>query len=232
MQPVTFVEDMLCLRGTKHLSRRRCPHPAHLDVLDHHPYDIGSPYQHAANAGDVSEPDMGKLTRLLRAARQYGTVLPRQAKQIWATELGWASRPPDSQGVPLWQQARWLSEALYVLWRQGVRTACWLQIADDSVRNGLYAGLYFARGQAKPAARAFVFPFVVITNKHQPVRVWVRSPAAGILRIQRQSGHAWVTVRRAKVRRGGIFSGQISFHGHPTLRAQLGVQTSLSWAKA
>jgi hypothetical protein len=232
MQPVPFAEHLLCLRGTKHLTRTRCPHPAHLDVLDHHPYDIGSPYQHAVNSGDVSVPDMSKLIRLVRAARRDGTLLPRRTKHIWATELGWASRPPDRQGVPLWQQARWLEEALYVLWRQGVSTVCWLQIADDSVRNGLAAGLYFARGRAKPAARAFRFPLVVITPKHRPVRVWVRPPAAGVLRIQRQAGKRWVTIRHLRVRRYGVFWGTVHFPGHPRLRAQVGHQTSLSWAKA
>ena len=232
IQPVTFVEDLLCLQGSSHLRRSRCPHPAHLDVLDHHPYDIGGPYQHAVNSGDVSVPDMGKLRRLLRAARRYRTALPRKAKHIWATELGWASNPPDRQGVSLGQQARWLEEALYVLWRQGISTACWLQIADDSGPNALAAGLYFAHGRPKLAATAFRFPFVVVVRKHQPVRAWVLAPAAGTLRIQRRAGSRWVTVRHVRIQRQGVFWGKLKLHGHPTLRALLGRRTSLSWAKA
>jgi hypothetical protein len=231
IQPVSFVEDLLCLHG-KQLKRSHCSHLAHLDVLDHHPYDIGGPYQHAVNSGDVSVPDMGKLERLLRAAQRQRAVLPRAAKHLWATELGWASRPPDRRGVPLRRQARWLEEALYVLWRQGVSKACWLQIADDAAPNGLDAGLYFARGGPKPAARAFRFPFVVIAQKQGPVRLWVRSPAGGTLRIERRSGHSWLTIRRVRVRPYGIYSSSIRLHGHPTLRARIGDQTSLSWANA
>ena len=232
IQPATFVEDLLCLRGVRRLRPSRCPHPAHLDVLDHHPYDIAGPNQPAANAGDVSVPDMWKLTRLLRAARRYRTVLPARVKQLWATELGWASSPPDRQGVPLSRQARWLEQALYVLWRQGVSAACWLQIADDPGPGGLHAGLYFAGGRAKPAARAFRFPFVVIRHKNGHAGVWVRSPAAGTLLIARQKNRRWVTIRRVRIRRYGIFSGSIGLQGRPTLRAEVGGQTSLSWAKA
>jgi hypothetical protein len=231
MQPVPFVRALLCLHG-KHLRRGRCPHPAHMDVLDHHPYSIGGPFDHAVNAGDVSVPDMGKLTRLLRAAVRHRTLLPPRAKHVWATELGWVSKPPDPQGLPLSKQARWLEQALYVLWRQRVSTVCWLQIADDRGPNSLDAGLYFARGKSKPAARAFRFPFVVIAKKHHPVRVWGRSPAGGTVRIERRSGQGWRTIRRLKVRRYGVFSATLRLHRHPTLRAQIANQTSLNWAKA
>lgn len=231
MQPVPFVKAMLCLQG-KQRKRGRCAHPAHLDVLDHHPYDIGGPFQHAVNAGDVSVPDMGKLARLLQAAVRDRTVLPDRAKHLWATEVGWASKPPDTQGVPLQKQARWLEQALYVLWRQHVSTVCWLQIADDSGPGALTAGLYFASGNAKPAAQAFRFPFVVVAQKHHPVLVWGRSPAAGTLRIELRGRQQWVTVKRVQVRRYGIFSATIELRGHPALRAQIGSQTSLSWGKA
>jgi hypothetical protein len=231
IQPVPFVRAMLCLEG-KQLRRGHCGHAARMDILDHHPYDIGGPFQHAVNAGDVSVPDMGKLARLLRAAVRDRTLLPRRAKRLWATELGWASRPPDRQGVPLQKQARWLEQALYILWRQRVSTVCWLQIADDSGPSALTAGLYFARGKAKPAALAFRFPFVVVAHKHKPVRVWGRSPVAGAVRVQRRFGRRWVTVRRLKVHRYGIFSATIRLNGHPTLRAQIGGRPSLSWADA
>lgn len=231
MQPVPFVKALLCLEG-KQLRRGRCAHAVHMDVLDHHPYDIGGPFQHAVNAGDVSVPDMGKLARLLRAAVRDHTLLPHRTKHLWATELGWASKPPDNQGVPLPEQARWLEQALYVLSRQGVSTVCWLQIADDSGPGALTAGLYFAGGRPKPAARAFRFPFVVVAQKHHPVRVWGRSPAAGIVRIERRGGPRWVTIRRIQVHRYGVFSATIKLRGHPSLRAQIGSQVSLSWARA
>ena len=79
---------------------------------------------------------------------------------------------------------------------------------------------------------AFRFPFVVVVRKHHPVRVWGRSPAAGTVRIERRGQDRWVTIRRIAVNRYGVFWATIRLHGHPTLRAQIGDQTSLGWARA
>ncbi len=77
--PALFVREMLCLHGQK-LVRERCPHPVHFDILAHHPYSVGGPFQSAINRDDVSLPDIGKLTRPLRAAERSGLVLPRGQK--------------------------------------------------------------------------------------------------------------------------------------------------------
>lgn len=224
MQPVTFVRSFLCLRAS--LTSDHCSARAHFDVLDHHPFDIAGPLQPAINAGDVATPDMGKLTLLLRAARRHATILPKRRKRVWATELIWESRPPAVTGQPLTRQARWLEQALFVVWRAGVDTIFWLQMVDQP---GLGAGLYFSSGRPKPAATAFRFPFVATRQGPHLIRAWGRSPIAGTLLIQKHSAHGWVTIRRVAVRRHATFFVPIGLAGSATLRARVGSHISLTW---
>ena len=72
IMPARFVRELLCLRRSRRRLRgTSCPAPARFDVLSHHPYSVGSPRRKALNADDVSIPDLGKLTRLLRAAERH-----------------------------------------------------------------------------------------------------------------------------------------------------------------
>ncbi len=230
MPPVTFVQNLLCLRGTP-LRSAHCKAPAHFDVLDHHPFDIGGPLQPAVNPGDVSVPDMGKLTRLLTAARRAGTALPAGHKRLWAGELIWTSRPPDPSGVPPLRQARWLEQALFILWRERVDTVLWLQIVDDAHARttGLGGGLYFHNGRPKPAATAFLFPFVTQRQSSGQVRAWGRAPTSGSLAIQRRRAGRWVTIKRVRVRKSATFFVPLRLAGSATLRGQVGAVTSVTW---
>ncbi len=232
MPPVTFVQNLLCLRG-RALRSGHCRAPAHFDVLDHHPFDIGGPLQRAVNPGDVSVPDMGKLTRLLSAARRARMALPRGHKRIWAGELIWTSKPPFPGGVPVLRQARWLEQALFVLWREGVDTVFWLQILDDANARttGLSGGLYFSNGRPKPAAAAYRFPFVTQRQSSNQIRAWGHAPAAGTVSIQRRSRGRWVTVKRFHVRKSATFFVPLKQSGPATLRARVRSITSITWAQ-
>jgi hypothetical protein len=235
IQPITFVRDLLCLRAD--LRSAGCGDPAHFDVLDHHPYSIAGPLQQAIDPGDVSVPDIGKLTRLLRAARRARTIVPDTPKRVFATELAWVSRPPDPAGTPVAQQALWLEQSLFLLWRQGVDTVLWLQIRDDarSAADALGAGVFYASGVPKPAALAFRFPFVA-TRAGEPageVLVWGRAPAAGPLLIERRAGRGWAGVRALRVRAQAVFSAVLQIGPGPaTLRARVGATTSLPWPQS
>jgi hypothetical protein len=217
---------MLCLG-----KREPCGNPAHLDILDHHPYEIGGPLQHALNPPDVSIPDMGKLTRLLRAARRAGTVVPRRTERLWVTEIGWSSRPPDPYGVPLMRHARWLEQGLYVLWRQGVSAVCWLLAEDPpgSPKTNFDAGMFFSDGRPKPAVTAFRFPFVAARQDASTIRVWGRAPATGIVLIQRLSSRHWHTLKRLKTSEHAVFFVPLSLRGRALLRAREGAVLGLTW---
>jgi hypothetical protein len=226
--PVTFVQDMLCLGGSP------CGSRPHFDVLDHHPFSIGAPLQRAFNPGDVSVADMGKLSRLLSAARRAGKVAPSGPKQLWATELIWVTKPPNPHGVPLQREARWLEQGLYVLWSEGVSAVFWVEIVDDPPppTKGLDGGLYFHGGRPKPAAQAFRFPFVTTRQSTSTIRAWGRAPTQGTVSIERRSTHGWATLRQIKVSRHAVFVESLPLAGAAVLRAREGSLTSLTWSQS
>ncbi|MEA2298800.1 MAG: hypothetical protein QOF77_1736 [Solirubrobacteraceae bacterium] len=232
MPPARFVRELLCLRDAS-LAPAPCPDPAHFDILAHHPYSVGAPRRAARNRDDVSLPDLGKLTRPLAAALRLGRALPRAPKPVWVTEFSYDSNPPDPGGVPAPEQARWLEEAFYVLWSQGVDTVAWYLIRDQppvpSYASSYQSGIYLRDGRPKPAARAFRFPFVVEPAGRGRVVAWGKSPVAGVLSIQSRRGARWVSVAHVPVTAGAVFLRRLALAGHAGLRATVGAETSLIW---
>jgi hypothetical protein len=235
MPPVAFDRTLFCLRDDAALKPMSCPDPPHLDALSHHPYGIGGPLWHALNPGDAAVPDMYKIADVLHAAERVGHVLPAGPKQLWVTEISWDSSPPDPNGVPILEQAHWLEQSLYVLWRQGVDTVLWLQIVDSppipNYGSTYQAGLYYLGGGAKPAAQAFRFPFVTRRLSAAQIQAWGRSPGDGDLAIERLRGARWVVLRRLSVQVDQVFTSDLAVRGGAVLRAQLGAQTSLPWTQ-
>jgi hypothetical protein len=235
MPPVAFDRTLFCLRDNARLTPLSCPNPPHFDALSHHPYGIEGPLWHALNPDDAAVPDIYKLARVLHAAEHAGHVAPAGPKQLWATEISWDSSPPDPDGVPLAEQARWLEQALYVLWRQGVSTVLWLQIVDSppipSYGTTYQAGLYYLTGDPKPAAEAYRFPFVTRRLNHGHIQAWGRAPEGGELAIQEQRRGRWVLLRRMRVRTDQVFQAVLAVRGRAVLRAQADPDTSLPWTQ-
>jgi hypothetical protein len=157
MRPVRFWRVLLCLRG-RGLRPVRCPRPARLDVVAHHPINAFAPRLHAYYPDDATTPDLGRITRVVRKARRTGGLRPRGKKPIWATELWWDTRPPDPGGIRLRKQARWYRQSLRLLGRQGASVVILLQIRDSppvgGYRNSSQSGLFFVGGRPKPSYRA------------------------------------------------------------------------------
>ncbi len=218
--PARFVRELLKRRTT-------------FDVLSHHPYSTGGPRRPAYNRDDVSVADMSKLRRPLRAAERAKRILPRGRKQLWVTEISWDSSPPDPQGVPERRHARWLQDALYVLWRAGVSSVTWFQIRDQAPKPSFSAtyqsGIYFRDGRPKLAQRAFAFPFVLDRASRRVVKVWTRAPAAGTVVFERRKGGGWRAVRRVRVRRHQVVLRRLRAGRRTELRARMGRATSLPW---
>jgi hypothetical protein len=235
IQPVAFDRGLFCLQGAVALKPVQCPDPVHLDAVSHHPYATGGPLQPAFNPDDAAVPDIYKIARVLRAAERTGHVLPRGRKRLWVTEISWDSSPPDPHGVPIAEHARWLEQALYVLWSQGVDTVLWLQIVDSppipSYAASYQAGLFYLNGRPKPAALAFRFPFVTKRLGAGRVQAWGRAPAAGELAIEQRAGAHWDVIRRVAVRARQVFVATLDLQGKSVLRAQLGGRTSLTWTQ-
>jgi hypothetical protein len=233
VSPAAFLRELLCLHGPS-LSREPCPHPAHFDILSHHPYEVGSPFYRAYGPDDVTLPDFAKLTKPLAAAVRHGTVIPRHHKPIWVTEFSYNSDPPERSAVPMNTWLRWMQESFYVLWRQGVDVLAWFIIGDyPTPPPGQWvsqSGLYFKNGRAKPGAiQAFSFPLVAEPLGHHRHIIWGFSPEAGTVRVQINRGHAWRGLRNFSVPAHGIFTETTTVPPHSRLRAKVGSKPSLVW---
>jgi hypothetical protein len=230
MRPVQFLRELLCLRGAG-LHRERCPNPAHFDAIDVHPYAL-TPTIHAFNQDDVSVPDLGRLSRVLRAAERTGRALPHGRKATWVTEIGWDSSPPDPHAISTVQQARYLSLALYEAWRQGVSHVFWYEVRDPGGRPSSFAGagLFFSGGQAKPATVAFRFPFVAIRGAGAITTLWGRAPRAGLVSVEVARHGRWRRLLRLATTSGGMFYLRRRLGSRLTLRARIGTTASYPWA--
>jgi hypothetical protein len=229
MPPVAFARSLYCLSA--HLTRT-CRGSVHFDIASHHPYAVAGPQRPALNADDAAIPDYRKLVRLVRRGVQIGSIRPHKPKRYWVTELSWDSKPPDPYGVPEATQARWLSEAFYLLWRQGVDTVVWLQIVDappePSFATTYQGGVYLLNGQPKPAATAIRFPFIA-QRTHGKIRYWLRAPTTATVSIQTKVGAKWRSVIRRRAEAGQVVTGVVSDVPGDLARAEVGGQRSLDW---
>lgn len=235
IEPALFARDLMCLNGRVALKPVSCADPPHFDALGIDPYEVGSPTTSASNSpgvqDDVSVPDLGRLTRIVKRAVATGHALPKAYKQLWVTEFGYQTNPPNPTGVSLATQARWLQQAMYIFWKQGVSTAVWYLISDvdETYVQGVlqYSGLYFSSGAPKPAAQAFRFPLVV-SRSGSSATVWGISPRGGTLRVERKRGRSWKTMLSRRVSPGTVFVRKI-----PRLKGQYRAvvrgETSLVW---
>jgi hypothetical protein len=230
--PAMFARELMCLQGQA-LKRESCPDPPHFDVLATDPYEVAGPTTHAVNADDVSAPDLGKLTRILNKATSTGLALPAGHKQLWVTEFGYDSNPPNPTAVSLATQARWLEQAFYVFWSEGVSTAVWYLVRDQAPTyhsQDYYSGVYYYDGTAKPSLEAFRFPFVVV-SAGRAAKAWGISPRAGTLAVEHQHGHSWKTLFKVRVSAAGTFVRNVSSRLRGNFRAVVGGESSLVWTR-
>jgi hypothetical protein len=235
MHPVAFERDLLCL-GENLQETAGCPGPTYFDAIDSHPYGISGPTSTAYYADDVSVPDVHKLTTVLRAAQQAGTVMPHGVKGNWVTEISWDTDPPDPEAVPIQEESRWLEQSLYVLWKQRVTTILWWQLVDSppipNYADTYQAGVFFLNGTPKPGATAFKFPFITFRSSRTRVTGWGRAPTAGVVVVQKQlTSGRWDTIAQIRVSALQVFEVPFPLGGSGTLRARLGHYTSLTWSQ-
>lgn len=229
--PVSFLRAVLCLNAQ--LSKEPCSDPAHFDVLAADPYEVGPPTTHAVSDTDASAPDLGRLTRVVKAAISRGTVLPTAAKPLWVTEFSYDSDPPNTtRGTPSEaEQARWLEEALYVFAHEGVSTVIWYLLHDQTggFTTAYFSGVYFHGGQPKASLTAYRFPFVVMPHDDH-AQAWGIAPATGTVLVQRAVGQSWMTVFTFRTSAGTIFAGDMPIAAHGRYRAVEGTRSSLVWS--
>ncbi len=181
----------------------------------------------------VSIGQLPRMARLLRAAIRHGRVISTRPVQFWVTEFGWDTNPPDPKGVPVRLQARWISEAFYMMWRAGVSVASWFQLRDgfgDGARfaDGLYRICpeqpeFVGCGSAKISFESFRFPFVAFRKPKRRVPIWGKTPASvpGTVVIEQTRRGAFRRVATLKTDRFGIFERRLRLPSGGALRARL-----------
>jgi hypothetical protein len=229
VRPLEFLRKMLCLSDSLKAS---CGAVTQFDVWSTHPYTHGGPTRHARAADDVTLADLPEMRRVLKAGVAAKHIvsysgIPRNGVGFWVTEVGWDSRGPDPDAVPLSLHARWTAEAMYVMWSSGVTAAYWWMLRDQPLpasrwQSGFYycgaaaltddvaepscAGTPLAGDAVKAnSLQAFRFPFVAYERRGR-ISVWGRIPpgTVGPVTVLRQTRSGWRGWKTVNVS-GGIF---------------------------
>ena len=159
IHPMEFMRRFLCMSaGSK--PRATCNQKVEFDVWGHHPYTFGGPTHKAFHRDDVSLGDLDKMSSLLDAAKRVGHIRSRSDIGFWVTEFSYDSRPGDPMGLPLELHARWVSEALYRMWSDGVSLVTWFLVYDQPFPQGMFQSGLYTRGR-RSEARTARFPVPV-----------------------------------------------------------------------
>jgi hypothetical protein len=220
MPPITFMQKMLCLSTTVPV-HRTCSTKSNFDVWTHHPYSDTGPYGKAKIAGGIELGDLPKMDSLLKTAYQLGAITTEsgQMPQFWVTEIGWSSKPPNSNGVPIGLETRWVSESFYQVWRSGATLGTWFLLQDEPKSTPFQSGLYYnsdsvAGARVKPLLAAFRMPFVAYIKSGGKVQMWGRDATNNQqnVSIQMKVGSKWKTVASIKSNSNGIFAATMPLH--------------------
>ena len=170
--PLKFIRKMTCLKvNGKPL--KGCSGKLKADIWDVHPYTTGGPTRSALGRDDVSLGDLPELKATLRSADRHGKISGAYRRtKIWVTEFSWDTKAPDPGGLPMKLARRWIPEALYRIWSNGISRVAWLRIVDDPAPFGSFGwGDLSTRGSTStqrtptaPGERAPCGPFTFLSS--------------------------------------------------------------------
>jgi hypothetical protein len=229
-RPLLFLRGVLCLDNAL---QKSCNTPTNADVYAMHPYTRNKPSQGSFDRDDITVPDLARLQAAMAAARSAGTVGPK-LPPLWVTEIHWESAPADPKGTPLPTRARYISEAMWRLWRAGVPVAYWYLMQDEEPDTSstikYQSGIYTRAGRRKSDSRAFRFPLLVTSRRGSTMNVWFRTPTAGTTTVQVRRGGVWVTVlKKRKLPKDGVASVKVPRASVSGVRAFAGKAKSYVW---
>jgi len=223
LRPALFIREMFCLNSALRPYRgsaakdRGCSSVKKLSILKklprltyaHHPYTKKtSPLKRDKSRDAITIANLDSLPKLLDRIAAKTKLIP-SGLGVVLTEFGWETKPPDSfNGISLEQQAEWNNlgdYATYVNPRVFANTQFLLfdvPPRKEFPRNSkaywftYQSGLFYANGQRKPSATAYMLPFVIRKSGGSYV-FWgqVRFTANGadqVIQIQRKQGSDWV----------------------------------------
>lgn len=229
-RPIAFLRSVLCLDSSL---QKSCAAFTNADAVSLHPYAVDRPSRPARDPDDATVPDYNRVATVVNAARRAKTLGPAQP-EYWVTEMSYDSDDPDPNGVPLATRARYISEAMWRLWRIGVDTVVWYLMRDDSPSPSYAAtyqsGIFYRSGRRKSDSRAFRFPLLVTGKNSTRLNVWFRTPTAGTTTIQVRRNGAWKTVvRRKGLPLDGVATVKVPRAGVSGVRGVAGKATSYVW---
>ncbi len=188
MAPKQFLRETLCVSSRGRLytgnsaKARRCTDfdrkgPLRANGFAHHPYtkNLG-PLERNSNPDAVTMANIGELgTMLDELSTKTGNV--PSGLPLFMTEFGYETNPPDKySGVSLPTQSKFNVLGEYLAWANPrIASQAQFLLADVAPnrrhkRNSknywftYQSGLFFQRGQPKPAAYSYSFPFLTIPS--------------------------------------------------------------------
>ncbi|MFL5821779.1 MAG: hypothetical protein ACJ76S_13945 [Solirubrobacteraceae bacterium] len=202
--PLQFLREFACLDRALHPMRTGfCAgfRPARGDAFAYHPYSIRyrlPPFARNTIPDLVNTGDLDKLFRVLNAAtRQHRIIAPGGRFNVYFTEYGYETRPPDPRfGFPPDVQSRFLQQAAYIAWKtpRVKMMNQYLYFDDpDFFQHGsnvtFQTGIMFHNGTPKPARASFPHPFYVDVRRplsRARARIWgqVRPGGATTVTVQ------------------------------------------------
>ena len=246
MRPYYFWREVLCLKNRKKLRKnKKCAKPkknrAHFDIYAHNPINAKKgkgPKSKSPHPDDGVPANFKALGRIVRKAEKKKTLLPKKRNRPgWATETWYESKPPEKKAVGLKKQARFMQQALYVLWKQKADAVFFLQIRDSEYDPalpplvGFQTGVYLPNGKPKPSLKAVRFPFVADRKSKKKVVVWGIAPKSGRVKIT-QKGRGKRKVAGFRVKEGKVFKKKVRMkktRGKHRMQAKVKGKKSLKW---
>ena len=220
MLPLAFVRGLYCvnrklepLTGAR-AERMDCPadparmteeHPVLFEATGfaHHPYTGLKPDVPARTYDSVTIGALDRLTETLDTTfRAYGK---RRRMPLFLTEFGYQTNPPDTFGVSLRNQAKFINQSEFIAFKnKRVRTLGQFLLVDDTRADSanFQTGLVLRAGRRpKPSLDAYRLPLWLEGKGTRPELFAVLrpapngSPATAELQFRARGGGEWRTLR-------------------------------------
>ena len=155
ISPLAFIRELACVdEELNPLTRSGCDRfqPVRGDGFSIHPYSYRTPPERPGRLDNFRIGDLDRLIELLRALAERGRIDPKLV-EIYITEFGYKTNPPDPEGVPPRRQLRyWVRSEEIAASYPEVRMFAQFLIRDSACEGCLFwpTGYRYADGRPKP----------------------------------------------------------------------------------
>jgi hypothetical protein len=169
---------------------------ARLDAYAQNPYPVSrgeTPLRDACPRCDYLT--LAKLPTIRSSVTRYFGA----STQLWLTEYGYQTNPPDRLlGVSYAQQAKFVGQSALQVWRSpGVTVLIQFLVQDEPSLGGWQSGLFTVGGTAKLAHNAFALPLAQMSRLGSQVVLWGQvRPGSGLraYALQKNVAGEWVSI--------------------------------------